>query len=76
MSMTASYGILRLKSASVHVSNLNSSFCQLGPLSQLLPRVDVRVVRAFEGPLQLLQLLCCEGGATTTLLPLQRQAWF
>lgn len=57
------------------MSNLNSSLGEFGPLSQLLPCVDIGVVRAFEGSLQLLQLLGCEGGATAPLLPLQRQAW-
>lgn len=58
-----------------HVSNLNSSLSEFGPLSKLLPCVDVGVVSAFEGSLQLLQLLGCEGGPTATLLPLQRQPW-
>lgn len=56
------------------VSNLNSSLRQFGPLSQLLPCVDVGVVRALEGPLQLLQLLRREGGPAAALLPLQGQA--
>lgn len=57
------------------MSNLNSSLCQFGPLGQFFPRVDVGVVRTLEGPLQLLQLLRCEGGPTAALLPLQGQAW-
>lgn len=68
------WGALRLNGASGHVADLNSSLRQLGPLGQLLPRVDVGIVRAFEGPLQLLQLLRSEGCATAALLPLQRQA--
>lgn len=52
------------------VSDLNSSLGQFGPLSQLLSRVDVGVVRSLESPLQLLQLLRCEGGPTAALLPL------
>lgn len=57
------------------MSNLNSGLGEFGPLSQLLPCVDVGVVCAFEGSLQLLQLLGCESGSTAPLLPLQRQAW-
>lgn len=56
------------------VSNLDSGLRELGPLCQLLPCVDVRVVRALEGPLQLLQLLGREGGPAATLLPLEGQA--
>lgn len=55
-------------------SNLNSSLSEFSSLSQLLPRVDVGVMRPLEGPLQLFQLLGCEGGPTAALLPLQRQA--
>lgn len=62
-------GVLR----SLSVSNLNSSLCEFRPLRYLLARVDVRIVRALEGPLQLLQLLRGEGGSTPPLLPLQRQ---
>jgi hypothetical protein len=44
---------------------------QLGALGQLLPRVDVRVLRAFERLLQLVQLLRRERRAAPTLFPLQ-----
>jgi len=52
---------------------LDPGLGELGPLGQLLAGVDVGVVGPLEGPLQLLQLLRREGGATAPLLPLQRQ---
>lgn len=52
---------------------LHPGLCQFGPLGQLLPGVDVRVMCPLKGLLQLLQLLCGEGGATAPLLALQRQ---
>lgn len=55
------------------LSYLNPGLCELGPLGELLPGVDVRVVGPLKGPLQLLQLLCCKGGPTASLLPLKRQ---
>lgn len=54
-------------------SYLHPGLGELGPLRQLLPGVDVWVVGPLEGPLQLLQLLSCEGGPTAPLFPLQRQ---
>ena len=51
--------------------HLYSGLSELGPLGQLLPGVDVGVVRPLERSLQLLQLLRREGGATAPLLPLQ-----
>ena len=53
--------------------HLYSGLGELGPLGQLLPSVDVGVVRPLKGLLQLLQLLGREGGATAPLLPLQGQ---
>lgn len=55
------------------LSYLNPGLGEFGPLSELLPGVDVRVMSPLEGPLQLLQLLCREGGPTTPLLPLKWQ---
>lgn len=54
-------------------SNLNSGFCELRPLGQLLSGVDVWIMCPLKGLLQLLQLLSGEGGAAASLLPLQRQ---
>lgn len=56
-----------------YTSNLYSGFCELCPLSQLLPGVDVWVMCPFKSLLQLLQLLRREGGATAPLFPLQGQ---
>ena len=52
------------------LSYLHPGLCEFGPLGELLPGVDVGVVCPLEGPLQLLQLLCGEGGPTAPLLPL------
>jgi len=54
--------------------HLNSRLAQLCPLRELLPGVDVRVLRALEGLLQLVQLIGREGGAAPALLPLQGNA--
>lgn len=54
---------------------LYTGLCQFGPLCQLLSSVDIRVVCPLKGLLQLLQLLCSEGGATAPLFPLQGQVW-
>ena len=51
--------------------HLYPGFTQLGPLAQLLPCVDVRVLGPLEGLLQLVQLVGGEGGAGPSLLPLQ-----
>ena len=45
---------------------------QLGPLAELLPGVDVRVLGSLERLLQLVQLVGGEGGAGAPLLPLER----
>lgn len=58
---------------SCHLLYLHPCLGEFGPLCELLSGVDVGVVRPFEGPLQLLQLLGRERGATAALLPLQRQ---
>lgn len=55
------------------MSNLHSGLRELRPLGQLLPGVDVGVVRPLESFLQLLQLLGREGGAAAPLFPLQGQ---
>lgn len=60
----------------VCVVYLYSGLREFGPLSQLFPGVDVRVVCSFEGSLQLIQLFGREGGSTAALLPLQRQVRF
>ena len=53
---------------------LNSGLAELCPLAELLPRVDVRVLRPLESLLQLVQLVGGEGCAGAALLPLQRDA--
>lgn len=50
--------------------DLNSGLSELGPEGQLLPGVNVRVVRLLEHLLQLLQLEGAEGGAVASLLVL------
>ena len=50
---------------------LYSGLAELGPLAELLPGVDVRVLGPLEGLLQLVQLVGGEGGAGAALLPLQ-----
>lgn len=52
--------------------DLNSGLSELGPESQLLPGVHVRVVRLLEHLLQLLQLEGAEGGAVASFLVLPR----
>lgn len=59
----------------VSPSNLHSGLRELRPLSQLLPGVDVWVMRPLKSFLQLLQLLSREGGAAASLFPLQGQVW-
>ena len=51
--------------------DLDARLSQLGALCELLPRVDVRVLRPFERLLELVQLLRSERGAAAPLLPLQ-----
>ena len=53
------------------VTDLYPGLTQLGPLAELLPGVDVRVLGPLEGLLQLVQLVGGEGGAGPSLLPLQ-----
>ncbi len=53
-------------------SYLDPCLAEPGPLRQLLPGIDVRVLCALEGALQLLDLFGREGGAAPTLFPLQR----
>lgn len=53
------------------VCYLHSGLSQLGPLCQFFAGVDVRVVCSLKHLLQLLQLFCCERGATPALLPFQ-----
>ena len=52
-------------------AHLYPRLAELGPLAQLLPGVDVRVLGPLEGLLQLVQLVGGEGGAGPSLLPLQ-----
>ena len=49
-------------------SYLDSDFWQVDFHGELLARVDVRVVRLLEGPLQLVQLVRREGGSVTPVL--------
>ena len=53
-------------------TDLYPGLTELGPLAELLPGVDVRVLGPLEGLLQLVQLVGREGGAGPPLLPLQR----
>lgn len=52
--------------------HLNSGLSELGPEGQLLPGINVRVVRLLEHLLQLLQLEGAKGGAVASLLVLTR----
>ena len=54
--------------------HLYPCLAELGPLAELLPGVDVRVLRPLEGLLQLVQLVGREGGAGPSLLPLEWDA--
>lgn len=49
---------------------LHAGFSQVSPQRQLLPGVNVRIVRLLENLLQLFQLVACEGGAVAPLLAL------
>ena len=49
---------------------LHPGFSQVRPQCQLLPGVNVRIVRLLENLLQLLQLVACEGRAVAPLLAL------
>ena len=53
------------------VTDLYPGLTQLGPLAELLPGVDVRVLGPLEGLLQLVQLVGGECGPGPSLLPLQ-----
>lgn len=61
---------------SVTEPHLNARLGQLGALRQLLARVNVWVLGAFEGALQFVQLDGREGGARSPLFALQRDAGF
>ena len=52
--------------------HLYPGLAELGPLTELLPGVDVRVLGPLERLLQLVQLVGGEGGAGASLLPLER----
>ena len=49
---------------------LHTSFRQISPQRQLLPGVNIRIVRLLENLLQLLQLVACKGCAVAPLLAL------
>ena len=53
-------------------TDLYPGLTELGPLAELLPGVDVRVLGPLEGLLQLVQLVGGERGPGPSLLPLQR----
>ena len=53
------------------LTDLYPGLAQLGPLAELLPGVDVRVLGPLEGLLQLVQLVGGEGRPGPSLLPLQ-----
>ena len=59
---------------SAATTDLHSGLTELCPLRQLLPGVHVRVLRALERSLQLLDLLSIERGAGSSLLALQGNA--
>lgn len=63
--------LLAEPSPAVAEPHLDPRLRQLGTLGQLLPRVDVRVLRPFERLLQFVQLLRRERRPTPALLPLQ-----
>ena len=52
-------------------TDLYPGLTELGPLAELLPGVDVRVLGPLEGLLQLVQLVGGERGPGPSLLPLQ-----
>ncbi|GBO28088.1 hypothetical protein AVEN_160367-1 [Araneus ventricosus] len=52
---------------------LHPGFREIGLHGDLLPRVNVRVVRFLEGPLQLLELGARESGSDSTLFALLGQ---
>lgn len=72
------YGVVLLAQASATIAepHLDASLGQIGALSQLLAREDVRVLRALKGALQLLQLGSREGGTAATLFAFQCNARF
>ena len=63
--------LLYSQSLDISYTDLYPGLTQLGPLAELLPGVDVRVLGPLEGLLQLVQLVGGEGGAGPSLLPLQ-----
>lgn len=68
--------LLAQSSPTIAEPHLNACLGQLRPTSQLLARIDVRILGAFEGSLQLVQLVGRKGGSRTALLALQGDAWF
>ena len=59
---------------SVAEPDLHPGLGQFGALCELLPRVDVRVVRPFEGALQFFQLLGSESCTAASLLAFHLQS--
>lgn len=68
--------LLPQTSPAVTEPHLDACLGELCALSQLLPGVDVRVLSAFEGPLQFVELDRGEGGAWSSLLSLERDSRF
>ena len=53
-------------------THLYSGLAKLGPLTELLPGINIRVLGPLKSLLQLVQLVGGEGGAGAPLLPLER----
>lgn len=60
-----------MTSPAIAEPDLDPRLLQAGPLGELLPGVNVRILGALEGLLQLLQLLNCKRRSATALLPFQ-----
>lgn len=68
--------LLPQASPAVTEPHLNACLGELCTLSQFLPGVDIRVLSALKGTLQFVELDRGEGGARSSLFPLERDARF